>query len=114
MALVLTGLLQPLIGLFTNVAEVRVTAGEYALWAGMLPLVSVMAFQLDGIFIGATEGGLMRNAMVAATAIFVPLGLLLTQTFGNHGLWAALWVWMLLRAGTLALYYPQLEARAGM
>ena len=32
---------------------------------------------------------------------------------GNHGLWAAVWIYMALRAATLALSYPRLEARAG-
>ena len=53
----------------------------------------------------------MRNAMVISTAIFVPLGWWWTEAWGNHGLWAALWVWMLLRAGTLAVVYPRIEAR---
>jgi MATE family multidrug resistance protein len=112
MALVLSGLAGPIIRLFTNVAEVRAVASHYALWAGMIPLVAVMAFMLDGVFIGATEGGVMRNAMVVATGIFVPLGYVMTEALGNHGLWAALWIWMLLRAGTLAVCYPRLEARA--
>jgi MATE family multidrug resistance protein len=112
MTLALSGFAGPIIRLFTNVAEVRAVAGEYVIWASLLPLVSVMAFQFDGIFIGATEGGMMRNAMIVATGVFVPLGHFLTEGNGNHGLWLALWVWMLLRAGTLAVCYPRLEARA--
>ncbi|MDH3666632.1 MAG: MATE family efflux transporter [Paracoccaceae bacterium] len=111
LALILTGLAGPIIRLFTNVEAVRDVALAHALWAGMVPLVSVLAFQFDGIFIGATEGARMRNAMVISTAIFVPLGWWWTEAWGNHGLWAALWVWMLLRAGTLAVVYPRIEAR---
>jgi hypothetical protein len=37
----------------------------------------------------------------------------MTEALGNHGLWAAVWIYMVLRAGTLALAYPRLEARAG-
>ncbi len=111
LALILTGLAGPIIHVFTNVETVREVALAHALWAGMVPLVSVMAFQFDGIFIGATEGARMRNAMVISTAIFVPLGWWWTEAWGNHGLWAALWVWMLLRAGTLAVVYPRIEAR---
>jgi hypothetical protein len=36
----------------------------------------------------------------------------MTDAFGNHGLWAALWIWLVLRAVTLAIAYPRLEARA--
>lgn len=113
MALALSGAIGPLIRLFTNVAEVRAVAAHYALWAALLPLVSVMAFLLDGVFIGATEGRVMRNAMIVASGLFVPLGYGMTEAWGNHGLWASLWIWLLLRAGTLAVCYPRLEARAG-
>jgi MATE family multidrug resistance protein len=70
-----------------------------------------MAYQLDGIFIGATEGAMMRNAMIVAAGVYFPLGYAMTEGFGNHGLWAAIWVYMALRAGTLALAYPRLESR---
>jgi MATE family multidrug resistance protein len=112
-ALGMTALGQPVIRLFTNVEAVRAVAGEHVLWATLLPLVAVLAYQFDGIFIGATEGGMMRNAMIVATAVFALLGYVMTGAYGNHGLWAALWIWMALRAGTLAVRYPRLEARAG-
>ena len=101
----------PVIRLFTNVEEVRDVCRAYVLWATLLPLVAVMAYQLDGIFIGATEGAVMRNAMIFSAGIYFPLSYAMTGEFGNHGLWAAVWVYMLLRAGTLALSYPRLEAR---
>jgi MATE family multidrug resistance protein len=101
----------PAIRLFTNVEAVREICAAYALWATLLPLVAVAAFQLDGIFIGATEGGLMRNAMIVSAGIYAPVSYLLTGWFGNHGLWAAIWAFMALRALTLALSYPRLEAR---
>jgi MATE family multidrug resistance protein len=109
----MTALGQPVIRLFTNVEAVRAVAGEHVLWATLLPLIAVLAYQFDGIFIGATEGGMMRNAMIVATAVFALLGYVMTGAYGNHGLWAALWIWMALRAGTLAVRYPRLEARAG-
>ncbi|HSF96387.1 MAG TPA: MATE family efflux transporter [Thermohalobaculum sp.] len=112
-AVALTLVSGPLIRLFTNVEAVRAVASGHALWATALPLVAVLAYQFDGIFIGATEGAMMRNAMIVAAAVFFPLGYVMTEAFGNHGLWGALWVWMALRAGTLAVCYPRLEARAG-
>ncbi|MFQ5564887.1 MAG: MATE family efflux transporter [Paracoccaceae bacterium] len=112
-ALALTLLADPMIRLFTNVAEVREVCRTYALWVTLLPLVAVVAYQLDGIFIGATEGALMRNAMIVSAAVYLPLSYAMTEGLGNHGLWAAVWIYMALRAGTLALAYPRLEARAG-
>ncbi len=111
-ALVLTLLSGPMIRLFTNVEPVRAAALAHAPWATMLPLVAVLAYQFDGIFIGATAGTAMRNAMIVSAGLFFALSAWMTTAFGNHGLWAALWMWMALRAGTLALAYPRIEARA--
>lgn len=112
LALALTLLSGPMIRLFTNVEEVRELCRTYALWVTLLPLVAVMAYQFDGIFIGATEGALMRNAMIVSSGVYFPLSYGMTESLGNHGLWAAVWIYMVLRAGTLALAYPRLEARA--
>jgi MATE family multidrug resistance protein len=112
-ALAATLVSDPVIRLFTNVEEVRAVCRAYALWATLLPLVAVMAYQFDGIFIGATEGAMMRNAMIIAAGVYFPLSYAMTEWFGNHGLWAAVWVYMALRAVTLALAYPRLEARVG-
>ena len=112
-ALALTVLSEPMIRLFTNIEAVREVCRTYVLWVTLLPLVAVIAYQLDGIFIGATEGALMRNAMIVSSGIYFPLSHAMTEGLGNHGLWAAVWVYMVLRAGTLALAYPRLEARAG-
>jgi MATE family multidrug resistance protein len=67
----------------------------------------VWAFQLDGIFIGATRTVDMRNAMLASLAIFLMAWWLL-RPLGNHGLWTALYVHYIARAGTLFYYYPGL------
>jgi MATE family multidrug resistance protein len=67
----------------------------------------VWAFQLDGIFIGATHTAQMRNAMLATLAIFLAAWWLLAP-WGNHGLWAALFVSYAARAFTLLYYLPGL------
>ncbi|MGF1503462.1 MAG: MATE family efflux transporter [Paracoccaceae bacterium] len=100
-----------LVALFTNVESVREVATEHVLWASCLPLVGVLAYQADGIFIGAAEGRAMRNAMLVSTGIFLPLSWALTHAMGNHGLWLALWIYMLLRLVTLAIRYPALADR---
>jgi len=96
-----------IIDLLTVDESVRATARIYLPWAVVTPLVSVWAFQLDGIFVGATRTAEMRNAMLAALAIFLLAWWLLTP-LQNHGLWAALCVLYAARAGTLAYYFPAL------
>src|SRR5690606_29183387 len=93
--------------LLTVDAEVRRAATTYLPWATFAPLLGVWAFQLDGIFIGATRTKDMRYAMVAALGIFLGAWWLL-RPFGNHGLWASFYVHYLARIGTLAYCYPRL------
>ncbi len=97
----------PCIDLLTVDPGVRAAAREYLPWAAGAPLLGVWAFQLDGIFIGATRTADMRRAMLVSLAIFLVAWWLL-QPFGNHGLWAALYVHYLARAATLSCYYPAL------
>jgi MATE family multidrug resistance protein len=74
-----------------------------------MPIVSVWAFQLDGIFIGATRGRDLRNSMLIAFLGYLALAVLLERAFGNHGLWCALAGFMILRTITLALRLPRIE-----
>ena len=102
----------PVIDLFTTSEEVRTAAREYALWAALIPIAGFASYQLDGIFVGATGSVEMRNAMLLSTLPYIPLSYWLTGAFGNHGLWAALWIWLFARALTLLALYPRIRARA--
>jgi len=62
---------------------------------------------VDGVFIGATRTADMRNAALAAFALYL-LAWWLFQPLGNHGLWAAMAFGYAARAGTLLRYYPAL------
>jgi MATE family multidrug resistance protein len=92
--------------------EVRAAARVYLIWAALVPITGVMAYQLDGIFIGATRTADMRNMMLLSLVIFMLMWALLTPIYGNHGLWAALVIFMGLRAITLGLRYPALVRTA--
>jgi multidrug resistance protein, MATE family len=85
----------------------RAAARTYLPWAAAAPLLGVWAFQLDGIFIGATRTVDMRNAMLVSLAIFLGAWWLLLP-FGNAGLWGALYVHYVARTGSLLYYYPAL------
>jgi len=96
-----------LIDLLSVDAAVRAAARTYLPWAVGAPLLGVWAFQLDGIFIGATRTADMRNAMLISAAIFL-LAWWLLLPWENHGLWAALYVNYIARTVTLLRYYPAL------
>ena len=81
-------------------------AGEYLPWLMLAPVVAVWSFQLDGIFIGTTRAVAMRNAMILSLVVFLVAVWLLLPEWGNHGLWAALTVLMLIRCITLGIYFP--------
>ncbi|MGB1867129.1 MAG: MATE family efflux transporter, partial [Candidatus Puniceispirillaceae bacterium] len=53
-----------IIRLFTTQAALIAHAQTHWVWACLLAPASFMAFQLDGIFVGATRGQDMRNAML--------------------------------------------------
>ncbi|MFC3607789.1 MATE family efflux transporter [Stutzerimonas tarimensis] len=89
------------IALQTNLPEVRASAGSFLPYLAWLPLIAVWSYLLDGLFIAATRAQEMRNAMLQAAAIALPLAWLL-QPLGNHGLWLAFLAFMLLRGLLLA------------
>ncbi len=97
-----------IIDFLTIDAEVRAAARVYLAWAAMLPVLSVWCYQLDGIFIGATRSAEMRNAALVSSGIFLFLWWLFLP-YGNHGLWAALTGFNLMRAASLGFYFPRLR-----
>ncbi|KAA3631110.1 MAG: hypothetical protein DWQ08_05295 [Proteobacteria bacterium] len=112
-ASVLTGLVfyalgEELIALFSDLPSVRHDASIYLPWLIASPLLSVLSFQLDGIFIGTGRTAEMRNAMIASLAGYVLIVQWTAPALGNHGLWLALMAFMLLRATTLLAYYPRI------
>lgn len=86
------------------VAEVE----RYWGWQIVLPLAGVWAFLWDGVFFGATYTRAIRNSMIASAALYAAIIFPLAAAFGNHGLWLALAVQLLARAGTLTLSWPKL------
>jgi MATE family multidrug resistance protein len=97
-----------LVDILTVEPGVRALAREFLPWAALAPLAGVWCFQLDGIFIGATRTAAMRNAMLMSTVIFL-VGWYVLTPFGNHGLWASLYVNYAARTGTLFYYFPALQ-----
>lgn len=91
--------------LLTTSPEVRQAARVYLPWAASAPIIAVWCFLLDGIFIGATRSVEMRNAMFVALAIFLGSWWVLTEPYGNHGLWAALLIFYVARTITLLPFY---------
>ena len=94
-----------IIALLTDIPDVRTSVGEYFIWLVISPLISVWSFMLDGIFIGATRTRDMRNSMILSFAVFLAAMSALQPILGNHGLWAALMIFMITRAISLGYLY---------
>lgn len=102
-----------LIALLTDIESVRNMAEIYLPWMIALPMLSIWCFLLDGIFIGATRGPEMRNAMLICTFVFfLPLWYTF-QFMGNHGLWLAFSIFILVRGIVLGVYYYRIECHHG-
>ena len=102
-----------IVELLTGIQDVRAAAREYIVWSVVMPLVAVFPFVLDGVFLGATRGRTMRNAMIVSLVIYVVACLTFVPMWGNHGLWGALLIFMGARGITLGVRYPALERTVG-
>ncbi|MCQ8184522.1 MATE family efflux transporter [Parvularcula maris] len=92
-------------------AEVLSEARRFLPWLALMPVTVAGAYYLDGVFIGATRGRDLRNTMAVSTLFFLGTALHLTDRFGNHGLWAALLLFMLVRTAALLTRWPSLAAQ---
>lgn len=91
--------------------SVRAVATQYLPYAALYIMISFVAFQLDGVFIGATWSKEMRNASIISVLIFIGLGLALVTWKGNQGLWLAFIAYVLVRGVSLIAYMPRLLAK---
>lgn len=96
----------PFVNLMTTAADVRAESLRYFAWAAVTPLAGVLAFIMDGIFIGATWSAAMRNMMLLSAALFLVVWWIATPLMGNHGLWLAIIVFLGARGVTLWLAIP--------
>ncbi len=98
-----------LIGVLTDHEAVRNVARSLLPYASLYILLSFVAFQLDGIFIGVTRSRDMRNASFASLIAFLAIGYPLTGAYGAIGLWISFIVFIVARAVSLGIPYPRLR-----
>jgi MATE family multidrug resistance protein len=96
------------IDLLTVNEEIRDVSRVYLMWAAMVPLAGVACFQFDGIYIGVTRTADMRNMMLFSVVVYFAAWWALTPVFANHGLWASLIIFFVIRGITLGARFPAL------
>ena len=97
------------IALLTKDPAVIESALRYLPYCALAPIAGFAAWQLDGVFIGTTNTVQMRNAAIAAVAIYIAAHYILTPRLGKDGIWIAFLMYYIARAVTLAFYVPNIR-----
>ena len=97
------------IAMLSKDPEVIASAMRYLPYCALAPIVGFAAWQLDGIFIGTTKTREMRNAGIAALAIYIAAHYVLTPKFDKDGIWVAFLTYYIARAATLCLFVPKIR-----
>ena len=99
----------PAVVVLTDIEPVQAAAQGSLFLAAIYIFLSFAAFQLDGIFIGASFTRQMRNAAILSIAVFLLAWWMLMDRFGVNGLWWAMIIYVSARAYALLLFYPALR-----
>ena len=99
----------PAVVVLTDIEPVHAAAQGSLFLAAIYIFLSFAAFQLDGIFIGASFTRQMRNAAILSIAVFLLAWWMLMDRFGVKGLWWAMIIYVSARAYALLLFYPALR-----
>tara|TARA_B100001029_G_C14926209_1_gene374892 strand:- start:294 stop:833 length:540 start_codon:yes stop_codon:yes gene_type:complete len=97
-----------IINIITDIEILRFISYKHAIWIIIIPPIASFCYQLDGIFIGASQTQDMRNGMMLSVACFIILSIYTTKYFGNHGLWLSLTLFIALRSFTLRYFFKNI------
>ena len=97
-----------IINIITDIEILRFISYKHFIWIVIIPPLASFCYQLDGIFIGASQTREIRNAMIVSVLSFISISIYLTKYFGNHGLWFSLLIFMVLRALSLQFYFKKI------
>ena len=101
-----------IINVLTDISVIQETATANVPLITIYILLSVVAFQLDGVFIGASCTQQMRNAALISLLIFLIACWKLVPAFGVSGLWRAMIIYVVARGITLLFYFPGLRDKS--
>ncbi|HMQ57213.1 MAG TPA: MATE family efflux transporter, partial [Rhizobiaceae bacterium] len=95
------------IDLLARDEAVRAAAKAHLFWAAITATTGVLAFLMDGVFVGASLSRDMRNTTILAFATFAVTAWALMPALGNLALWIALNAFLLVRGLSLAALLPR-------
>jgi MATE family multidrug resistance protein len=99
-----------MIDFVTREPAVRSQAVALLPYCALVPLLGFPSWLLDGIFIGATRGRVLRNAAIVATSAYL-LTDFMSRGLAEDGVWVALLASYVYRALTLGACLPSLIRR---
>lgn len=85
------------LGLLSNDSNVITASREYFIWTLTVPFAGFAAFAWDGVFIGATMTRGLLLSMFGAMVTFFITYLFLYPAMGNHALWLAFILYLIMR-----------------
>ncbi len=97
------------IELMTSDETVIEAAMQYIGWLIAMPFVSALAFMWDGVYIGATAGKQIRNAMIWAAVGFVAGYSLTYRWFGAQALYIGYFAHLIARSLYLTVEWKKVE-----
>ena len=100
-----------IINVITDIEILRFYAFQHAIWIFIIPPIASFCYQLDGIFVGASQTKEIRNAMIISVLSYIGVSILLTKYLDNHGIWLSLLLFMIFRSLTLQYYFKNILRR---
>ena len=96
----------------TSDTQVLDAASKYMGWLIAMPRVSARAFMWDGVYVGATAGVQIRNAMIWAAAGFVVCYIATYRFCGSQALYIAYFAHLIARVVYLTVKWKPIERNA--
>jgi len=94
-----------IVGILTDEPQVIEASQAYLWWIWLIPAAGCVAFIWDGIFIGITATrGMLVSSFVSAI-LFFGVYEMTRGVIGNHGLWLAMVVYLLMRGVLQTIWY---------
>lgn len=98
------------IAIMTSDSEVLAAAKPYMGWLIAMPLVSALAFMWDGVYVGATDGVQIRNAMIWAALAFATEYIVTFTWLGTQALYLAYFAHLIARVVYLTIERKKIYA----
>ena len=92
---------------FSTAAQVTSATADAMIWVVLLPIMGVVSFVLDGVFVGAGWTRAMLTTMAAAMAVYCAMIFGLAP-LSNDMLWLAFGLFFLIRAAGQVVLLPRL------